>query len=413
LLGGWVVNATGFGMVVPFLSLYFHQELGIPMRWVGLFFLATALIRAVAGALAGRWSDRIGRRPLLIVAPLGRGLTFFLTAYLVWHRAGFLVTAGAIFLTFFFASSYQPVAQAVVADLIEPGERLRAYAWSRVAMNLGWALGPALGGYVSQASYAALFVVGGFLAAAAAVVVALGVPETAPRGGSSVREGLRGAGSPASGSRFQVPPRFRPPVGGRVSPLGHPSFLHYALATLALYLLMAQLVATLPVFAVETVGISRAHLGHLFALNGLLVVVFQTLVTRLLSRFPIVLVQSVGSLAYAGSYFLVSQAGSFAALVALMTGITVAEMAVTPGTVTVVSHMAPPERMGSYMGVFGLFSNAAWSLGPFLGGILLDLFPSDPVKLWASVSVLGIAAAALFTTFRRRFGDLPGRVTLS
>jgi MFS family permease len=396
LLVGWVINATGFGMVVPFMSLYFHKERGVPMRMVALVFLVTAVVRAVSGAVAGRLSDRLGRRPFLALAPAGRGASFLVMAFLVWKEASFFACAGVLIGTFIFAAAYQPVAQSAVADLISGERRLKAYAWTRVALNLGWALGPALGGYLSQISYALMFVLGSGLSMTTAIIVALGFPETAPAlGGRTAPPSQR---RPAGGSRRRIPQILEP--------LSDRPFVQYALATLFLYLLMAQLVATLPVFAVKTVGIGEDQLGHLYMVNGLLVVLLQTSVTRRLWRFPIVSVQIVASLFYGGFYFLMAFAGGFAALLALVVGITAVEMAATPGTVTVVSRLAPPERMGNYMGVFGLFSNAAWSLGPFLGGLLLDVFPARPVALWGSVGWLGATAAVLYAVFRHRHGDM-------
>jgi MFS family permease len=183
--------------------------------------------------------------------------------------------------------------------------------------------------------------------------------------------------------------------------------------TVFLYLLLAQLVATFPIYAVKTAGLRQDQLGHLYALNGLLVVIFQTTVTHALSRFPIVTVQAVGSLAYAAIYFLVSQTWTFPAFLVLITVLTFAEMAVTPGTVTVVSRLAPRESMGNYMGIFGLFSNSAWSFGPFLGGVLLDLFPENGTALWGIVACLGVGACLLYLGFRFRFGDMRARESAS
>ncbi|MBD3334464.1 MAG: MFS transporter [Candidatus Eisenbacteria bacterium] len=388
---GWVVNATGFAMVIPFMSLYFHQVLGVPMRYVAVLFLVTGVVRAVSGAWGGRLSDRWGRRPLLILAPAGRSAAFLGVAYLVWREAAFIPTAALLVVTFFMAAAYQPVGQAVVADVVAKERRLQAYAWTRVAMNLGWGLGPALGGYLSQVSFALLFLIGAGLAALTSLLLALGVPETAPhRTGAAHR--TAGTGEP---------PSLLPDA----QPLRDRRFLHYSIATLFLYLLMAQLVATLPVYAVEWVGISKSQLGHLFTLNGLLVVLFQTTLTRILRRYPVVLVQSLGALAYAVLYFSMATAHGFAALVVLISCITFSEMAVTPGTVTVISNMAPADRMGHYMGIFGLFSSAAWSFGPFIGGLLLDLFPHQPYALWSAVAVLGIASSVGYLSFRLRRGD--------
>jgi MFS family permease len=107
--------------------------------------------------------DRIGRT--IMIAIRRRGRCFAVMAWAVHVRLAFWPASGILSLSYLAGSVYQPVADAAVSDLVPRERRLDAYALSRVANNLGWGVGPMLGGMVSEIGYAWLFVFGGLTSA--------------------------------------------------------------------------------------------------------------------------------------------------------------------------------------------------------------------------------------------------------
>jgi len=388
LCAGFVVSSMGFAMVVPFVSLYFHEELGIPMSIVGVFFLVTAVLRSVFQGYAGNLSDHVGRRRLMVRGQAARTLTFLLMALAIHLDLGFLAAAAILALSYVAGAFFQPTAQAAIADVVPAERRISAYAIVRVSHNLGWGIGPMLGGMVSEVGYAWLFVLGSFTSGISAWLVHRYFAESWSRDEAAV---------PTDAPTRT--PRWHDFLAVREDR----RFLLFLGLTLLVFLAMSQWLAMLPVFASQVLEVSRSRLGYVFGLNGFMVVAFQLPVTRALRRWRLVDVIALGAFVYAVAFQSLALAGSYAAILVGMAAITSAELITTPPLTAMVSLLAPAGRMGRYMGAYGLIASFSWSVGPFLGGLLLDWWIDVPWLLWFPVAMLALAAGVGFLHHRRAF----------
>ncbi len=391
LFGGFIVSSMGFAMIVPFVSLYFHKELGVPMSVVGSFFLATAIVRASSQGFAGDLSDRIGRIHLMTWGQAARGIVFAIMAIAIFRGAGFWLSAGILLFSYIAGAFYQPVASAAVADISPPERRLEAYSLMRVSHNLGWGVGPMIGGFVASLGYGWLFVVGCMTSLFSAWLVARHVPETHPPSARRPRDAAGGGqqGIPAWMEILEVRRDRR--------------FLLYCLLSGFIFIAMSQWLSTLSVYASEKLGITTTQLGFMFGVNGFMVVAFQILVTRMTRRLTLIGSMVLGAIIYAAAYIGIGFATSYAHLVIAMVVITTGELVVSPPSVTLVSLISPEGRTGRYMGVYSLTSSFGWSGGPFVGGILIDLLSGRPPLLWGSVSLFALIAAVGLWMIRARF----------
>lgn len=385
LFAGWVVSAMGFAMVVPFVSIYFHLELGIPMAVVGTFFLVTAVVRAMSQIIAGNLSDSIGRRKIMLFAQFVRGLVFFGVAIAIHLNWGFLPTALILVMGYLLASFFQPAANAMVADIVPAEKRPEAFGLLKIAANIGWGIGPAAGGFLATHSYSALFWVSGFLAIGSGLTILFFLQES--------NKNLQ----PMQRSQFKPKKVF--------GVFSDKQFLIYCIVSWLMFLTMAQLVATLSVYAKAHIGISNEQLGWIYSLNALIVVVFQLLVSRIIKRFNLLKVMMLGSLIYWIGYSLMAFPSSLMQIFLLIALITVAEMMVGPASSSLVAKIAPLNKYGLYMGAYGLFGTLGWSVGPFIGGLFLDYAP-NPYVLWFGVAFSGLLGAIGFFWMSRRCPEL-------
>ncbi len=371
------IVAVGFGAAMPFVSLYLHTQLGVPMTLVGTVMLVSALVASGGRIVGGEIADRIGRRPLILVGMSLRVIVFALMAVAI-HFHGSVWTVGFVFLLIrLVGAAVRPGLTAMVADVVPSDRRVEAYALFRIGSNAGWAIGPAIGGFLVTVSYASLFVLTTFASLIGVVLVSLFIHESIQT---------------TETEHFALK---------RVLDVGRDRrFLMFCGWSVLLFIVMGQFASTLAVFSTQSIGISASKLGWLFTVNGIAVVLFQWPAARLAARVGIRWGLVLGCLGYAVGYFSVGLVSGFGFLVGSMVLITLGEVTFSPTSMAAVANMAPAARVGRYMGFFGLTEALGWSLGPFIGGILFDRLIQAPVILWGIIALIGVTAAVGFLTMR-------------
>jgi MFS family permease len=278
---------------------------------------------------------------------------------------------------------FDPVATALVADL-EPAERrVTAYSLQRVGINLGWAAGPAVAAIAAGTSYATLFYASVPVTLFAMLLV-MRIDE--PREPRSVRE--------ISARELLA---FR----------GDGPFLRFLLSTVAFFILQVQLYQTLSIYAARTLGLSRAEVGTLYTLNGLLVVLLQLPTSRLINRIGTRAALVAGCLGYAAAYGAVGLARGHLTLLLCIAAVTLAEIVTAPAQTAAVTTLAPAGRTGAYAGLYGLAQVVGQSTGPLVGTAFLDGLPAR--SAWFALACFGAAAAAGYRMAPTEAG-LPNKV---
>ncbi|HOD66654.1 MAG TPA: MFS transporter [candidate division Zixibacteria bacterium] len=375
---GWFNSSMGFSISLPFISIYFYSEFGMSMTEIGVFFGALAFVRSFFQAVGGEASDRIQRRWLLVYSQYARAVSFLAMAASIHFHLGFWATAAALAVNSILGAIFQPAANATVADILPKAQHLDGYAITRSAGNLGWAAGPAIGGFLAGWSYAALFAVSALMALLSGLVfhLLLRVPEAT-----------------------RAVDRFR--LRDILTIRDDHHLLRHAALLFLLYLVVAQLTVPFSVYSVEMAGISKVQLGTLYTINGLLVVALQIPVTRLLSRFTLTAQIAMGSFFYAVGYGSVGILVGYHYFALAMVVVTIGEVIMSPPTLTLTSRLAPEGRMGRYMGVHGFVVASGWSFGPLYGGVILDHFPHTWSVAWMMIASLALVSGAGYLWFRR------------
>lgn len=363
----------GWSCASPFLAIYLHDERGLSMSVVGALFLAGGLCSGAANLIGGMLTDRFGRRRLLIVTS---GLSTLASAAMAL-LAGTSAAIWLIVLTFIVSRSIGglggPALGAIIADL-SPKDRLaESYAVVRTGGNLGFAIGPALGGFlIGHWSYGWVFGISAIVGAAVTLVVYFFLAESFGRGelGLDLR------------STFAVAGDLR--------------FLVFAIASVLLVLSIGHMGSTLSVFTTDRLGFSTAQYGLLLAANGIFVMVFQYPVTRLVENLARSKGLILGTLFYVVGYLSLGWFSSFGLAMLTIGLISAGEVVGSPISSAVVAESAPPDKRGRYMGFYSLTQTLGLALSPLLGGALLDLFPNDPRLLWGIIASVGVMGAIGF-----------------
>ncbi len=375
LFWGMLINATGSSMVWPFLTIYMRQRLNIPLTTVALLLTLNSTAGLIATIAAGPAVDRFGRKGVMVLSLATSGAIF-----VAMSTAGTLplwITLMAV--NGAFGPLYRVGVNSMVADLIESERRASAYALLRMINNLGVAIGPSVGGFVTAASYALAFYIAAGANAAFTVLILFFVAETVPR--------LLDAPDQPSGD------------GGYGHILRDRPFLAfcgvYTLAGMAYALMMVLL----PVYAKENFGVPENQYGFIMATNATMVVLFQYAVTRVTERYHHLPVLAVGSLFYALGAGSVALGWNFPTFVASMVVLTIGEMIMMPTSTVLTASLAPPTMRGRYMSVYSLTWGISLGIGPVIGGFLNDNLA--PVAIWYGGLAMGLVGALGFVLLAR------------
>jgi MFS family permease len=379
LLLGTLISSTGSFLVWPFLTLYLRQNMGVSMTTIGLLFTLTSPInifsQVVGGSLADRWGRKIMMAISLFVSGLvilGFGLVESLTSLV------FLLILDGIFHPLF-----RPASDAMVADIIEPRRRGQAYGLLRVAMNVGAAIGPSVGGFVATRSYLVLFLCAMLANLLYFLVVVAFIRESKPQCSTTLEETTEQAREGWNVVLRDIP------------------FLAFCFVNMLTCVVYSQMNTTFPVYLKEDFGIGETQYGQLMTLNAMMVVILQFPITRITDRYGRMQTQmmALGAFLYAlgfGAKGFVSTLPLFAASVVIWT---LGEMVIAPVSTVLVADMAPETVRGRYMGVFGLTWGVGYGLGPTLGGTVMDNLGGR--YIWYASLILGSMAAAAFLLLGR------------
>jgi MFS family permease len=318
-----LVVTLGFGAAMPFVSLYLYQERGIPMTLVGTMMLGAAVASAVGRILGGELADRIGRKPLVVGAMVLQTGFFLAMAWTIARHAPILGIASAFLAVRFAGSAAEPGISAMVADVVLPERRIEAFGFLRIGGNTGWAIGPAVGGFLLTVSYDSLF-----LLTAAATLVGAFLVLFLTRESIAAREQ-----EPFSLVRLLDAGRDR-------------RFLGFTVWSLFLFLLVGQFATTLTVFSTGALGASDVALGFLFTLNGLICVFFQWPASAAAKRLGMRSSLVLSSLLYALGYFSVGLVPAAGYLYLSMTVLTFGEILFSPTANAMVANLAPSGTTG-------------------------------------------------------------------
>ncbi len=373
MMGLDTLLTIGWSVASPFLALYLHNTRGLSMSAVGAIFLGGGLCTGTANLIGGMLSDRLGRKRLILLVSVVSTFTSAAMALLIGSSGPVWTIIVIYFASRSANGTIGPTISAVVADLSRHDRLAESYALVRVGSNVGFAIGPAMGGFlIGHISYGWLFSIPAALTLAVAILVRLFLRESSS--GSTARVDLRSTLAVARDSQFMI----------------------FAIVSILLVLSIGHLGSTLSVFTVDRLGFSTAEYGLLLTTNGLFVVLFQYPVTRIVSRLSRASGLIIGSLLYVVGYGSMGWFRSFDQAILAVIFITAGEVTLAPISSAVVAESAPADKRGRYLGFFTLSQTMGQSMAPLFGGILLDRFSTEPRLLWGTIASVGILAALGF-----------------
>lgn len=389
------IDLLGFGIVIPLLPIY-SQAYGASGLTLGLLFSSFSLMQLVFAPFWGRLSDKIGRRPVLIIGLVGTAASYVLFGL----AEGLTLLFVSRSLAGFFGANVA-TAQAYVADVTTPADRAKGMGMIGAAFGLGFTFGPLIGGTMVQWSMAAPGFFAAGLSAVASVVAFAKLIEPARHGDQSSR--IFG---------FETVGRaLRQPRIGNVLALyfvgilafsGFESmFIRFGLARFPEAFGIASAIAT-PSME-DVIGAAERAGYYMFAIGLLSALIQGGLIRRLVPRFGETKLIIAGPALLGLGFVIVGLAPTWAIVIA---GCAVMPMGFgvnNPSLQGLLSRAVDASHQGAYLGLNQSLGSLARVIGPLLAGWVFDTAgPAEP--FFVSAGLLGLAAI-LAVTYHRRFAQ--------
>lgn len=377
-----LINRSGT-MVIPFLTIYLTSpSMGYSISQAGLV-MGLFGLGAVAGAhVSGKLTDKYGFYPIQIFTLLGGGVLFIVLGQLKSYPLICLFT----FLLSFVNEAFRPANSTAIAFYSKEGNRTRSYALNRLAVNLGWAVGNAVGGFIASINYEWLFWFDGITNILAAIGMWLLL-------------------SPRNNGKTEHKPEL---VDNSHSAYRDKTYIWFVILVTLFATCFFQLFTNLPAYYRNELHFSERFIGLIGAINGLMIAfVEMVLIFKLEGKRANTYFITRGVLLCALAYFIPAwTGGSHLLAIAMVVLVTLGEILSMPFMNSFWISRSSAHNRGQYAGLYTMAWATAQTIGPVFGALLADAFGFK--ILWWVVGLLLLVAAAGFLRLHRMVsGDRP------
>ena len=380
------IDLVGFGIVIPVLPLY-AERYGASEATIGILVATYSSMQFLFAPVLGKLSDRVGRRPVLLVSLIGTSVGFLIMGMasrlsllglgptLVWLFAARIIDG--------ISGGNISTAQAYIADVTPPDQRSKGMGLIGAAFGLGFVFGPLIGGVLSRISPEAPFFFAAGMAAVNATALYFLLPE------SLSHEHRSEAGRVGI---FQMVEQSGSSQLATILATYFFSTTSFAIVTV-----------TFALFAAHRFGFDAWHTGFLFGYVGIIGAIIQGgLLGRLVKLFGDKPLAVTGTAIFAASVLCFPLSTTVTSLVLAATGIAIGNSLMTPTLNGLASKSVKASMQGRVLGVMASVASLARIIGPILGGTLLgrdpDLSPHyGRTPYWTSSAIMLVALALALT----------------
>jgi MFS transporter, DHA1 family, multidrug resistance protein len=384
LIANSFFTSVGFFMIFPLLSVRFTGQLGISAAAVGAALALRIVLQQGLTMFGGAAADQIGHKPMIVLGMAIRATGFFVWGYAESETGLFLGAA----LSGLGGMLFDAPSRAGIAHYTAPGlARQRAFALSNMAGAIGSTIGPLVGVLLLPYDFKVIGVVSGafFLLISLQSLILLPTP---PRTGQTLdlKESLQGLLMAARDRRF----------------------VRFTAALTTFWFLYNQLFIAVPLAATAVTGDASSP-GVIYALTAGMGIALQYPIARFVAVYvqPFVAI-AIGLTCMGAGLLLFGLSPTFTLMLACIALYGMGRLIIDPVQLNLVSEIAPPGKMGAYIGFSMLAFAIGGSLGNLLGGALYDISASIgfPLLTWLVMGAVGLAGALAMLKLRAEFGSV-------
>lgn len=368
-----LINRAG-SMVLPFLGVYMTDHLKFSIENTGIVLSFFGIGSVIGSWLGGFITDRIGEYrvqylSLLLSVPLFCMIPLFKTE---------IGVATIILLQSIVSDSFRPANSVAITKYAKPENITRAFSLNRMAINLGFSIGPALGGILSAISYEFLFFSNAFTALVAGILYIVFFRKRnilAKLKARKVQEAIE--------------------IKKENSPYRDGKFLVYCFFCMLFSICFFQLFSTLTIFYKDTAHLNQQSIGYILGYSGFLVVLLEMGLVQVAEKYlSLAVTMLLGTFICGFAYAMLGFDYSILTLVISMSLLCVGEIWALPFMSTITALRSGKNNKGAYMGLNGISFSIAFIVTPTLGTFIAERFGFT--ILWIGTGVLATIIAIAF-----------------
>jgi predicted MFS family arabinose efflux permease len=380
-----LINRSGT-MVVPFMTIYCVHQLRFTIVQASIVMMLYGLGSIIGAFAGGKITDRIGFYDLQVIALLSGGLLFLILGY---QHTYLTISIGAFVLSFC-NESFRPANSTAIAHYSNAENKTRSYSLNRLAVNLGWAVGGALGGFIASINYHLLFWVDGSTNILAAILLLTLMPR------SKVTKS------------FAKPDKSIP----RVSPYTDRIYLLFIGFGVLFFMCFYQFFIMQPVFYKINWHFTERFIGFLLALNGLLIALVEMVLIHNLEGKRNGLIYIVFGILIACLGFVLLNILPPTALGAIIVVvlITFGEMMSMPFMNAFWIGRSTVNNRGDFAALYSMTWSTAQVLAPLIGGEVIA-YGGFNLLWWVLGGISLISSAGYFFLYRTIYSNQTVNIT--
>ncbi|MYY47072.1 MFS transporter [Elizabethkingia anophelis] len=381
-----LINRSG-SMVLPFLGVYMTDQLEFSIKESGIVLSFYGVGSVIGSWLGGYFTDKFGEYRV-------QSTSLFLSAPLFLLIPIFTSVEGMaliILLQSIISETFRPANSVAITKYARPENLTRAFSLNRMAINLGFSIGPALGGILSSVSYELLFITNAVGAILAGIFYVRffrkrhKIYQKKMKEKSMVKDTLEKERSPYRDSPFLV----------------------YCLLCAIFSVCFFQFFNTIPIFYKEVAHLDQKSIGYILGYSGFIIVVLEMLVVNFADKYlTIAKTLLYGILMCAAAYAMLAINHHISLIMLSISILSVGEILVLPFMSTITALRSGKTNQGAYMGLNGMTFSISFIITPLLGtSVASDLGFNT---LWiGSGAVLALAGITMYFVVNWL---LPGKV---
>lgn len=378
------INEVG-NFLFPFLELFLTQKLGYTIAQTG-FFIMFSMVVYVPGALVTSWlADRVSRKKIVIVTEICYALVMISCGFFIQTHPK--IVPYLILLALLFDGATDPARNALHADYTRPENRQEVLSFFYLCMNIGFAVGPAIAGFLFNSYLNWLFFCTGLITLVATTIMFFAVSDKRPTK-TMIKKSLKSSGADKAvvGNVFKA-------LAAR------PLLVVYIIISAIFGFCISLVTFGLPLYTVSIFGKQGASLyGLLMTINAVAVIFFTTPIVRISKKHKPLSMICIAVFLYALSYLFMGHTTSFAFLIVFTVVFTLGEaFSATNRDYFVINH-TPLGHRARFSSLFSIIQGSGYAIAPFIGGIIIHT--SNYTNLFTFSSIVLFGCFGMFLLLR-------------